>query len=111
MFDSAPVIDTIPDSEKFNAVGRFKWQATSAEQLFVEGTYYHGWFVQRVAPSPLYSPSQPGDFTLPPSPRSTLPRTSPACRKATRRSGWKSSIGRSSWGPRRFCGAIRFAFK
>ena len=67
VFDAASVIDTLPDSEKFNAIGRFTWQGTPADQLFVESTYYRGRFVQRVAPSPLYSPFQPGDFTLPPS--------------------------------------------
>jgi iron complex outermembrane receptor protein len=67
-FDAAAVIDTIPDSEKLNAIGRFTWQVTPTDQVFVEGTYYHGRFVQRIAPSPLYSPFEPGnDFTLPPS--------------------------------------------
>jgi iron complex outermembrane receptor protein len=56
VFDAASVIDTIPDSEKLNAIGRFTWQATSSDQVFVEGTYYHGRFVQRIAPTPVLSP-------------------------------------------------------
>jgi iron complex outermembrane receptor protein len=68
VFDAASVIDTIPDSEKVNAVGRFTWQATSSDQVFVEGTYYHGRFVQRIAPTPVLSPFELGnDFSLPPS--------------------------------------------
>jgi len=67
VFDAASVIDTIPDSEKFNAIGRFTWQATSSDQVFVEGTYYHGRFVQRIAPTPLFSPFEFGDYTLLPS--------------------------------------------
>jgi len=69
VFDAASVIDTIPDSEKFNAIGRFTWQATSTDQVFVEGSYYRGRFVQRIAPTPVFSPFELGgnDFTLPPS--------------------------------------------
>jgi iron complex outermembrane receptor protein len=67
VFDPASIIDTIPDAEKTNAIGRLTWQVTPADQLFVEGTYYRGRFVQRVAPSPLFSPFQRGnDFSLPP---------------------------------------------
>ena len=67
-FDPASVIDTVPDSEKINAIGRFTWQVTSADQVFIETTYYHGRFVQRIAPTPVFSPLEFGnDFTLPPS--------------------------------------------
>jgi iron complex outermembrane receptor protein len=67
IFDAPSVIDAIPDSEKFNAIGRFTWQATAADQVFTEATYYYGRFIQRIAPTPLFSPFQLGDFTLPPS--------------------------------------------
>ena len=68
VFDAAAVIDTIPDSEKLNAVGRFTWQATPTDQVFVEGTYYHGRFVHRIAPTPVFSPFEFGnDFSLLPS--------------------------------------------
>ncbi|HKU87204.1 MAG TPA: TonB-dependent receptor [Casimicrobiaceae bacterium] len=68
VFDATSVIDTIPDSEKFNAIGRLTWQATSSDQVFVEGTYYHGRFVQRIAPTPVLSPFEFGnDYSLLPS--------------------------------------------
>jgi iron complex outermembrane recepter protein len=67
-FDTQTVIDTIPDSERTNVIGRATLQATPMDQLFVEGTYYRGRFIQRVAPAPLFSPLELGnDFTLPPS--------------------------------------------
>jgi len=67
-FDARAAIDTIPDAEKTNAIGRLTWQVTPADELFIEGTYYHGRFIQRVAPTPLLSPFEPGfDFSLPPS--------------------------------------------
>ena len=62
---------------------------------------YHGRFVQRIAPSPLYSPFEPGnDFTLPPS---SQPGTSPACRVAIRRSGWRLCTRRCQGRSTRAC--------
>jgi iron complex outermembrane receptor protein len=54
-FDATALIDILPDSEKTNAIGRATLQVTPADQLFVEGTYYRGRFVQRIAPSPAIS--------------------------------------------------------
>src|SRR5205814_2890176 len=40
-FDYASVIETIPEAEKANFVGRLTWQIDADNQFFAEGSYYY----------------------------------------------------------------------
>jgi|GEM_PF-57961 len=64
-FDSARVIQTIPETDKASVIARVTRQLGSQQQLFAEGSYYTGTFIQRISPTPV-----PNDSTL------TLPPTS-----------------------------------
>ena len=66
MFDFASTAETIPETEKANIVGRGTWQIDADNQFFVEGSYYYGKFIQRVAPTPLDSSFTLTPMTLPP---------------------------------------------
>jgi iron complex outermembrane receptor protein len=67
-FDTASVIDTIPETEKAHLIARFTWQLGADHQFFAEGSYYQGKFTQRISPAPVIAG---GDFTT------QLPPTSP----------------------------------
>jgi iron complex outermembrane recepter protein len=54
-FDYASVIETIPQSERWNAIGRYSWQVNADTQFFAEGSYYRGTFIQRISPTPVVS--------------------------------------------------------
>jgi iron complex outermembrane recepter protein len=68
-FDFAPLVQTVPESEKLNVIGRMTWELDANNQFFVEGAYYEGKFKQAIAPTPVSS-----DFALVPM---RLPPTSP----------------------------------
>jgi iron complex outermembrane receptor protein len=57
------VIETIPETDKASVIARFTRQLGSHQQLFTEGSYYTGTFVQRISPTPI--PNAP-TLTLPP---------------------------------------------
>jgi iron complex outermembrane receptor protein len=67
-FDYASVIETIPEAEKTNVIGRFTWQIDSQSQLFAEGSYYYGKFTQRVSPTPVstFTSTNSTEITLSP---------------------------------------------
>lgn len=65
-FDFAAVIDTIPESEKTNVVGRATWQLSADHQLFAEGSYYRGDFVYKISPTPVSSSFTNTPMILPP---------------------------------------------
>ena len=65
-FDFAAVIDTIPESEKTNMVGRLAWQVNPDHQLFAEGSYYRGDFVYKISPTPVSSLFTKTPMFLPP---------------------------------------------
>jgi iron complex outermembrane receptor protein len=52
-FDYPSVIDSLPDAKKAHAFGRATWQATPELRTFVEGSYYKGEFIYRIAPTPV----------------------------------------------------------
>src|SRR5262249_47223608 len=64
-FDSARVIETIPETDKASVLARITRQLGS-QQLFAEGSYYTGTFIQRISPAPVSSdPAHPANI-LPP---------------------------------------------
>ena len=65
-FDYAAVIDTIPESEKTNVVGKLTWQMRPGHQFFAEGSYYRGDFVYKISPTPVFSQATLTPMTLPP---------------------------------------------
>jgi iron complex outermembrane receptor protein len=65
-FDFASVIDSIPEAEKANVIGRFTRQLDSNNQFFAEGSYYHGKFIQHIAPTPVDSGETNTPMMLPP---------------------------------------------
>jgi iron complex outermembrane receptor protein len=65
-FDYASVIDTIPQSEKTNVVGRVTWQVHPDHQVFAEGSYYRGEFVYKISPTPVSSQFTNTPMILPP---------------------------------------------
>jgi iron complex outermembrane receptor protein len=65
-FDYASVIDTIPQSEKTNVVGKLTWQLAPDHQLFAEGSYYRGEFLYKISPTPASSDFTQTRMTLPP---------------------------------------------
>ena len=66
-FDYASAIESIPESEKANVVGRFTWQIDPDHQLFADATYYRAKFTQRVSPTPVNSFATSTPMTLQPS--------------------------------------------
>ena len=54
-FDFASVIETIPEAEKTNVIGRFTWQIDADNQFFAEASYYQGKFTYRISPTPVDS--------------------------------------------------------
>jgi iron complex outermembrane receptor protein len=54
-FDYAQTIDTVPPADKGTIIGRFAWQIDPQTQLFVEGSYFHGDYTQRISPTPVSS--------------------------------------------------------
>jgi iron complex outermembrane receptor protein len=65
-FDFAAVIETIPETEKINVIGRLTWQVNSDNQFFAEGSYYHGKFIGRISPTPVSTSFTNTPMTLPP---------------------------------------------
>jgi iron complex outermembrane receptor protein len=65
-FDYASVIDTIPETEKTNVIGRFTWQIDADLQFFAEGSWYGGTFIQRISPTPVIDSVTGAPFKLPP---------------------------------------------
>lgn len=65
-FDYASVIETIPESEKVNAIGRLTVQIDPESELFAEATYYNAKFTQRVSPTPVAAYATSTPMTLPP---------------------------------------------
>src|SRR5262249_40445513 len=65
-FDYASVIDTLPEAEKANVLGRFAWQVDADSQIFSEVSYYRGTFNQRVSPTPVASFAASTPMTLSP---------------------------------------------
>lgn len=51
-FDYPSIIDSLPEADKVHATGRFTWQLAPETRAFVEGNYYRGEFVYRIAPTP-----------------------------------------------------------
>ena len=54
-FDYAATIDTLPPADKGTIIGRFAWQIDPDTQFFIEGSYFHGDYVQRISPTPVSS--------------------------------------------------------
>jgi iron complex outermembrane receptor protein len=52
-FDFASVIDTFPEFEKTNIVGKATWQFSPDHQLFLEGTYFKADYTYRISPTPV----------------------------------------------------------
>ena len=52
-FDSARLIETIPETDKASVIARVTRQLGSQQQLFAEGSYYGGTFIQRISPAPV----------------------------------------------------------
>ncbi|MDQ6621277.1 MAG: TonB-dependent receptor plug domain-containing protein, partial [Pseudomonadota bacterium] len=65
-FNFASVIETIPESEKDNVIGRITAQLSPNHQFFLEGTYYRGKFIQRISPTPVSSAFTQTPISLPP---------------------------------------------
>jgi len=65
-FDYASVIETIPESEKANVIGRFTLQIDPESEFFAEATYYNGKFTQRVSPATVAAYATSTPMTLPP---------------------------------------------
>jgi iron complex outermembrane receptor protein len=62
-FDSARLLETIPETDKASVIARFTRELGSEQQLFAEGSYYAGTFIQRISPTPV---SNSPTLTLPP---------------------------------------------
>ena len=54
-FDYAATIDTIPPAQKGSIIGSFIWQFNPDNQAYLEGSYFHGDYVQRISPTPVSS--------------------------------------------------------
>jgi iron complex outermembrane receptor protein len=59
-FDSAHLIETIPETDKASVIARITRQLGWQQQLFAEASYYTGTFIQRISPAPVSSdPTEP----------------------------------------------------
>ncbi len=52
-YDFASQIETIPETEKLNIVGRATWQITPEHEAFLEGGYFNGKYTYRISPTPM----------------------------------------------------------
>ena len=67
-FDYVPLIDSIPESDKTNIIGRLTYALASEHQAFAEASFYRGHVTQRIAPTPISRAATGGQpVLLPPS--------------------------------------------
>jgi iron complex outermembrane recepter protein len=52
-YDFASQIETIPETEKTNIVGRATWRINADHEAFLEGGYFNGKYTYRISPTPV----------------------------------------------------------